>query len=671
MVRALILACTLVTLTLNAGPVARSVSAAPMTSCAAPAPGVPVPTAPHGLFASNVNLPAAGTGLPSSTTIAHYLLSDPTVCGADLVVPWSAVDRGPGRHPRFDWATIDRAAAPWFSAHRMVNLIVWGVAETVSQQFGQPVTPPYVLKQVHTVQCSSRLPATPVYWESAYRDNFHAFMRAVAAHYGHDSRIGYIRFGIGAGGEDYPANGLRGSCLARWRARGLSAQRWQSYSLGMIHFESTLHVRVQLMVGLNGLSGTPGAALPDAVAAAAASHGIGIGIQGLAAGTMQAVQAGRSCYANWCALFDRFAGRVPLEVQTFTRSNPAGAGPTGALPPLLSFALGLHAQIFELYPEEWLVADDPSFPGYAQAHAAYHTALTQAAAAVNTGSAASTPPAGGVRVERNVPYIPSGDGFHQGDVYLPSHPSRALRPAVVVIHGGGWAGGSKDDPDVVFLSQQLASRGYVAFNVNYRLDGADGAFPSDVQDVKDAVAFIAHTASTWHIDPKRLAVVGTSAGGHLALMAGYTPDSGIFVPPHYPQTHVRPAAVGSFFGPTDMTAFPEVDVYARNVVERYLGGTPAQIPDTYRRGSPVTYAGSAVPTIFEHGTADTTVPYAQSVELYHLLQQGGVETRLVSMTGLGHGLLLGRPGPTRDAEAAQLEAFLATVFAQPPLARHA
>lgn len=640
---------------------ARAQNASGGPSCLATDPGVAVPNAPHGLYVSNVNDvqdPA------QQALIQRYLPSDPTLCGADLMIPWSAVDRGPGRHPRYDWSYVDGIMRPWVAAGKSVNFIVWGVAELVRQQLGQPVTPAYVLQRVHTIQCSPLFPATPVYWEAGYQDNYRAFMRALLAHYDHDPHLGYVRFGIGAGAEDYPANKLRGACRQRWQAYGLSEQRWQEYSLSTIRYEAGLHSSKELMVGLNGFPGDRRAQLPVVVATAAVEHGLGFGIQGLATGAIRARQQGQPCYADWCALFERFAGRVPLEVQTYTQSNPNGQGPTGPLPPLLRFALREHAQIFELYPQEWLLADDPSYPGYAQYHQEYENALRATARMVSTDPrvAPAVAPSESIQVERAIPYLQTADPEHTGDLYLPPA-GGSSRPAVVVVHGGGWSGGSDQDPDTIFLSHGLAQQGDVVFNINYRLAKQGPAFPQDVQDVKDAIAFLGSQAQRWQINPDEIAVVGTSAGGHLALMAAYTPNSGLFAPPHYRGSTVHVAAVGSFFGPTDLTAFPaSAPARSTQIVAHYLGATYDHNPALYHEASPISYLSTAVPTIMEHGTADGVVPYSQATELDQDLARAGVAHQLVTVPGGRHGLMLGVPGTQRDQELAKLVTFLAAAY---------
>ncbi len=346
-------------------------------TCSAPDPHVADPTGPHGLFVNAANSPQS---LADSEDLMKYVATDSTVCGANIIVPWSAIDKGPNATPRYDWSFLDQAVQPWEAAGKTVNLIVWGVAEQTTQQWGgEPVTPPYVLSQVDTVQCTPSTPPTPVYWEPAYQQNWQAFVSAVVAHVTGDPHVGYLRFGIGTGGENYVENDLQGSCLNRWNAYGYQ-QKFPAYTTTMLDYEASLHSVKPILVGINQFNGANGMA--DQVAGAAASDGFGFGTQGLSADAISEAGSGQSCYADWCALFQKYQGKVPLEVQTYEKSNPDGSGPVGTLPPLLTFGLNEHAQIFELYPSEWLVADDPSWPGYIQAHASYAQALSAAASVV-------------------------------------------------------------------------------------------------------------------------------------------------------------------------------------------------------------------------------------------------------------------------------------------------
>ncbi len=353
--------------------------------CTSSDPRVADPKAPHGLFVNAANSPQS---LSNESEILKYILPDSTVCGANLIIPWSSIDMGPGANPRYNWAFVDQSAEPWIKAGKIVNFIVWGAAEQTSQEYnGTSMTPSYVLKQVDTVKCGPD-PITPVYWEAGYLDNYEAFIQALVQHYGNAPWLGYIRFGIGTGGEDYPENGFDLSpCLSLWQSHGYSMELWQNYSLQLMKFEYSLGSPKTILVGLNQIQGQNGVA--DAVATAAVRYGFGFGIQGFSINQEKVNSSGSPCYADWCALFKEYAGKVPLELQTTTHTYPDGTG-VGSLVQLAPFGLASGAQIFELYPQEWLIADDPSFPGYTQYHAAYSEALDQMASVVGYSASNGT-----------------------------------------------------------------------------------------------------------------------------------------------------------------------------------------------------------------------------------------------------------------------------------------
>ncbi len=125
-----------------------------------------------------------------------------------------------------------------------------------------------------------------------------------------------------------------------------------------------------------------------------------------------------------------------------------------------------------------------------------------------------------VRVLKDVPFLAPGRA-EKLDIYLPPPPPAGeLSAAVVWIHGGGWTGGTKNEARAQQICTTLVNAGYVALNVDYKL--GDGAWPTNLHDCKNAVRFLRTRAAEWRIDPDRIAVAGGSAGGHLALMVGYT-----------------------------------------------------------------------------------------------------------------------------------------------------
>src|SRR6185369_7588511 len=159
-----------------------------------------------------------------------------------------------------------------------------------------------------------------------------------------------------------------------------------------------------------------------------------------------------------------------------------------------------------------------------------------------------------VRVTPNLAYL-APDRAEKLDLYLPAPPPAGkLSPAVVWIHGGGWTGGTKDEARAKEICGTLANAGYVALSIDYKL--GDGAWPTNLFDCKNAVRFLRTHASEYHVDPARIAVAGGSAGGHLALMVGFTAGkaelepSGAATP--YPGVSNAVRCVIDMYGPTDL-----------------------------------------------------------------------------------------------------------------------
>jgi hypothetical protein len=321
--------------------------------CTDPLPSVDVPNAPHGLFV--LLFPGARVNA-KATTLLHI----PAVCGANIYVPWRSVDNGPGVNPRYDWSSVDQQIAPWSAAGKVVNLIVWATGYGAKAN----ATPDYVFSSVASVTCPS-FGRAPVFWDRGFRDNYQSFMSAVVSKYGRNASIGYIRFGLGAGGEIYPA------CMYALMDHGFSKSTWRKYLFDMLDYERSLNSPKQLAVGLNAFGDPSDLAFTAEVAEHAVQNGIAIGNQGLTVQDARNDAAGRPCMADWCRIFRRFRGTVPLVLQTGGATNPDGSEPAGSMTAILPFALSQHVQIFEIYVEDFLVAYDPSNSQYARHHDEY------------------------------------------------------------------------------------------------------------------------------------------------------------------------------------------------------------------------------------------------------------------------------------------------------------
>jgi acetyl esterase/lipase len=207
-------------------------------------------------------------------------------------------------------------------------------------------------------------------------------------------------------------------------------------------------------------------------------------------------------------------------------------------------------------------------------------------------------------------------------------------PCIVVIHGGGWSGGNRAQLDTVTF--QFARRNYIAVSLEYRM-APKHRFPAAVQDVKAAVRYLRGNAQKLHIDPQHIGAVGFSAGAHLSMMLGTMDKAdGLDDVGDFPDQSSKVQAVVSFFGPTDLTAeYPDL---SKAIVRNFIGGDIKELPDAYRRASPITYVrpGDAPMLLFQ-GTADVLVPYNQAVLMISAMQKAGVPGRAELISGANHG----------------------------------
>jgi acetyl esterase/lipase len=217
------------------------------------------------------------------------------------------------------------------------------------------------------------------------------------------------------------------------------------------------------------------------------------------------------------------------------------------------------------------------------------------------------------------------------DILQPSAPSLADRPGVIVIHGGGWMGGSKEEMLEEYCLP-FVRHGMVVANVEYRLAPSAPA-PAAVNDVLKAAQWFEAHAAGYKVDPKKIVAAGGSAGGHLALMIAMTPASAALGPAS------KIAAVIDFFGITDVAALMAGPTQ-REFAAAWIPPQPDRM-ELARRVSPSTYVRKGLPPILIlHGDADPTVPYQQSVALAKALKSAGDDATLITIPGGGHGFTL-------------------------------
>ncbi|HEX8336877.1 MAG TPA: alpha/beta hydrolase [Pyrinomonadaceae bacterium] len=277
-----------------------------------------------------------------------------------------------------------------------------------------------------------------------------------------------------------------------------------------------------------------------------------------------------------------------------------------------------------------------------------------------------------IEVRRDVEFA-SLDGHPlRLDVYLPpdSTPREVgadadagpLSPAVIVIHGGSWSGGEKSDFES--YNRWLAAGGRVVFDVEYRLANRAQRFPAQLADIKCAIAWVKRHAGRYHVDPGRLALLGRSAGGQLALLAAYTANHPTLRPESCDAQDTSVRAVVSFYGPTDLAwdythpGRPDV-IDTRRVLENYLGGSPASTPKAYESASPVEHVSAqSPPTMFLHGGHDQLVLPENVERITPKLAAAGVTFSYVYLPWGNHGFDYNFNGWSSQIAQAEIGKFL-------------
>ncbi len=226
------------------------------------------------------------------------------------------------------------------------------------------------------------------------------------------------------------------------------------------------------------------------------------------------------------------------------------------------------------------------------------------------------------------------------DVYIPE--GEGPFPGILFIHGGGWRNGDKSP----CAWAQLKQSGYVVISIQYRLT-PNMVWPANLYDCLRAVKFArAQLPTRAKLDPDRLAVMGSSAGGHLALMTGLSDMADTGDSQVWKASNLGIKAVVSLFGPTDLRSIAQ----RPEILGFFPAGTPEeQVMQGLTQASPILWVDEAdPPVLILHGTADKVVPYQQSVDLLARLEAAKVEAKLVTYEGAGHGQLTtpGMPTPT-------------------------
>jgi acetyl esterase/lipase len=269
----------------------------------------------------------------------------------------------------------------------------------------------------------------------------------------------------------------------------------------------------------------------------------------------------------------------------------------------------------------------------------------------------------------NVVYKTASNYEAKLDIYV-SPKEGANTPVVMMIHGGGWIAGTKEEAGLYIMP--FLQMGFAVVNVEYRM-GPVALAPAAVEDCLCALHWIGRNAKRYHFDLSKVIVTGGSAGGHLALTTAMIPASAGFENEclaeddqgwtgKFIDNRPKVAAVINWFGITDVNDLlegPNKHGYAVS----WFGSLPNR-EDLAKRVSPITYVRPGLPPILTiHGDNDKLVPYSEAVRLHDALTKAGDKNQLYTVAGGGHG------GFTDDQELAAWEVVRAFLVSNGLLAK--
>jgi acetyl esterase/lipase len=253
-----------------------------------------------------------------------------------------------------------------------------------------------------------------------------------------------------------------------------------------------------------------------------------------------------------------------------------------------------------------------------------------------------------VQVRKDLVYAQHGELSLALDLYLPG-PSGKPAPLVILVHGGGWASGQRSN--LAPLAARLATRGYAAATVSYRLSG-QARYPAAIDDVKEALHWLRKSAGSFGIDPARVAISGGSAGGQIASLVGMLEPQAI-------------RAVVSIDGLSDFTtedARKNEDDPAKkpSAAGAWFGGRYSEKEALWRAASPITHVVKDSPPVLFIVSGVPRFSVGREAMAAKLASHG-IYSDTVALPGTPHSFWLFDPwlAPTVDA----MTGFLGRVLA--------
>lgn len=270
----------------------------------------------------------------------------------------------------------------------------------------------------------------------------------------------------------------------------------------------------------------------------------------------------------------------------------------------------------------------PIPPGYPDESAVKTAILLGQIPLINLGSVSILD---GVEEILDIEYGMGGESKLRLNLYLPKDRTRPT-PAILFLHGGGWRSGTRSQ--MKYYCIKFAENGFITATTSYRLS-TEVPFPAAVHDAKCAIRWLRANAAQYHIDPDRIVVSGHSAGGHLAMMIGYSDNPSLEGIGGNDTVSSRVCAVVSFYGPVDLTTDFATQ---QGVVRDFMGGkTIDEARDMYTLASPLFHlTRDDPPTLIFHGTIDSLVLIEQADRLAKRLTDLGIDHAYERYEGWPH-----------------------------------
>ncbi|WP_242693254.1 alpha/beta hydrolase family protein [Sabulibacter ruber] len=238
------------------------------------------------------------------------------------------------------------------------------------------------------------------------------------------------------------------------------------------------------------------------------------------------------------------------------------------------------------------------------------------------------------------------DSLQFGELRVPE--GKGPFPVVVVIHGGCWLS-QYNLGYMNHVSAALTKAGYATWNIEFRRVGSPGGgWPGTFLDVAKAVDYVRELAKKYPVNPRKVAVMGHSAGGHLALWAA----SRTKLPrtsPLYIRNPLKVTGVVSLAGIADLAGYSADKGSCNAAVEKLMDGLPDQLPERYAEASPMQLLPLKVPVRLVQGARDPIVPVTQAQKFAALAEVKGTDAQVILLPQVGHFDLVAPASPAWTA----------------------